>query len=85
MKCAFCLFLFTLFPLLSWAVGDECVVEPTANLKLLCEAKSHGSAFYCEKISSFGVKSECIFAVRNRQRSITWGFKPIDQSKAVFK
>ena len=85
MKRAICLLMLSMLPLFSWAVGDECVSEPSPELKLLCQAKSHSSAFYCEKISNFGLKSECIFAVRNRQRNITWGFKPIDQSKAVFK
>ena len=85
MKRTFCLLLLSMLPLLSWAVGDECVVEPSPELKLLCQAKSHASAFYCERISNFGLKSECIFAVRNLQSSVTWGLKPIDQSKAVFK
>ncbi len=85
MKRALCLCLFTLMPMLSWAVGDECVVETNPNQRLICQAQSHASAFYCDKITTFGLRSECILAVRTRQRVINFGFKPLDQTKSVFR
>ena len=85
MKSALCLFLLSMMPMLSWAVGDECVLESNPNLRLLCQAQSHASAFYCDKNTTFGLRSECVLAVRTRQRIINFGFKPIDQTKSVFR
>lgn len=79
-------FIFTailLAPVLAWAVGDECVNEHNENLKQLCLAKEHASAGYCDKITSMGTKMECILAVRNKQREVTWAIKPIDMTKVV--
>ena len=33
MKSALCLFLLSMMPMLSWAVGDECVLESNPNLR----------------------------------------------------
>ncbi|MEI7738334.1 MAG: hypothetical protein WCJ99_06325 [Betaproteobacteria bacterium] len=61
-----------LMPLFAWAAGDECINESNGQLKLLCQAKHHASAGYCDKITSMGPRMECISAVRNRQREINW-------------
>lgn len=60
------------FPLLAYAVGDECVNEKSEELKLMCKAKNHASAGYCDKMSSLGSRMECVLVVRNRQREINW-------------
>lgn len=65
-------FIVLTMPLLSYAVGDECINESSEQLKLLCKAKHHASAGYCDKMSSMGTRMECVLAVRNRQREINW-------------
>jgi hypothetical protein len=85
MKRTLGLLLISFMPVLCWAVGDECVLESKPNLRLLCQAQSHASAFYCDKITTYGLRSECVLAVRSRQRVINFGFKPLDQTKSVFR
>ena len=75
--------IFVCIPMISWAVGDDCINEHNENLKHLCLAKEHASASYCDKITSMGTKIECIMTVRNRQRELTWSVKPMDMSKVV--
>ena len=65
-------FVFLLLPLFAWAVGDECINEANEQLKLMCKAKHHASAGYCDTMSSMGTRMECILAVRNKQREINW-------------
>ena len=68
----FLLLLTLITPMLSYAVGDECINESSEQLKLLCKAKHHASAGYCDKLTSMGTRMECVLAVRNRQREINW-------------
>ena len=64
--------LFLFAPMFAMAVGDECINESNEQLKLMCKAKNHASAGYCDKITSMGTRMECILLVRNRQREINW-------------
>ena len=65
-------------PLMTRAVGDECVNEPTSNLKLFCQARAQASATQCDRITTLDSCVQCIAVVRKKQRELQWAIRPLD-------
>ena len=70
-----------LLPLFAQAGGDVCINE-TGNQQLMCRAHAQISASYCERMTSFEFKADCVTMVKNRQREIIWKIKPFDVATA---
>jgi hypothetical protein len=62
-------FLLLLFPLLAQAEGmDQCMMMKNQNEKNYCMAKYSGSAAFCDKITTYEKRYDCMRMVIRKQR-----------------
>ena len=63
------LLLLALFPLLAQAEGmDTCMTMKNQNEKNFCMAKYSGSAAFCDKITTYEKRYDCMRMVIRKQR-----------------
>jgi hypothetical protein len=61
--------LLALFPLLAQAEGmDACMMMKNQNDKNYCMAKYSGSAAFCDKITAYEKRNDCVRMVIRKQR-----------------
>jgi len=61
--------LLAVFPLLAQAEGmDQCMMMKNQNEKNYCMAKYSGSAAFCDKLSSYEKRYDCMRMVIRKQR-----------------
>ena len=61
--------LLALFPLLAQAEGmDDCMMMRNQNDKNFCMAKYSGSAAFCDKITTYEKRYDCMRMVIRKQR-----------------
>jgi hypothetical protein len=62
-------FLLLLFPLFAQAEGmDQCMMMKNQNEKNYCMAKYSGSAAFCDKITAYEKRYDCVRMVIRKQR-----------------
>lgn len=63
-------FLLLLFPLFAYAAEgmDECMMKKNQNDKNFCMAKYSGSGAFCDKITVFDKRYDCMRMVIRKQR-----------------
>ena len=64
--------LWVLLPVAAHADMNKCVREPTPDKKNYCLASYAGSASFCDKISSYEYRTQCMRMVIAKQREATY-------------
>jgi len=73
-------FVIFLFPISVFAADmDKCNQEKDFTVKNMCLAIAAGSITYCEKLPKTDDKISCTLKVRDLQRQIVHGYRPMDE------
>jgi hypothetical protein len=75
--------LILLFLLSTFAYADmsECAKTNVQDDKYYCMAKYAGSATFCDKIKSYGLRNQCMRMVVDIQRKSQYGIPPKEQKE----